>query len=68
MDTEITGVDATLHDAGLNQDSTEPKDTNMGNETKHNLHGNRARSYSHLKTQAASNEWGETHVNKGHIT
>ena len=47
-DTEITGVDATLHEAVHDQDSDEPEDTNMENETKYKLCGNRARSYSHL--------------------
>ena len=63
----MTGVDATLHEAQHNQDSTEPKDMNRGNEAEYNFCGNRARSYSHLKTQVASNEWGETHMNQGHI-
>ena len=57
-----------LHETGHDQDSDEPEDRNMENEAKYNLHGNRARSYSHLKTQAASNEWGEMHLNERHIT
>ena len=56
VDAEITGVDATVHEAGHDHDSHDPEETKIENETKYNLHGKRNRSYSHLKTQAASNE------------
>ena len=67
VDAEITGVDAILHEAGHDHYSHDPEEMKIEKDTKYNLSGKRNRSYSHLKTQDASNEWGEAHVNKGHI-
>ena len=51
---------------GEGNDPTEP---DIGTESKtvggYSLQQNRAQTYSHLKTHASSQEWGETHATTG---
>ena len=62
MTSDINAVET----PGVGNDPTEP---DIGTESKtiggYSLRPNRARTYSHLKTQASSQEWGETHATTG---
>ena len=65
-DQDMTSDTNAVETPGVGNDPTEP---DIGTESKtiggYSLRQNRARTYSHLKTQASSQEWGETHATTG---
>ena len=65
-DQDMTSDTNAVETPGVGNDPTEP---DVGTESKtiggYSLRQNRARTYSHLKTQASSQEWGETHATTG---
>ena len=54
---------------GREEPKAPPTERDIGTESKtiggYSLRQNRACTYSHLKTQASSQEWGETHATTG---
>ena len=65
-DQDMTSDTNAVETPGVGNDPTE---ADIGTESKtiggYSLRQNRARTYSHLKTQASSQEWGETHATTG---
>ena len=65
-DQDMTSDTNAVETPGVGNDPTEP---DIGTESKtiggYSLRQNRAHTYSHLKTQASSQEWEETHATTG---